>query len=324
MRVGVTGATGFLGSHLCRRLVAGGDQVVVLRRPSSDLRDLEGVAVESVAGEVTEAGPVGDLVHGCDAVFHAAATLVHDPARLAEHERVNVEGSRIVAETCRAQGVGRLVHVSSVAAIGVPEDGRPADEDFRFNVDGPPSSYHVSKKRGEDAVLAEVGRGLDATIVNPSLVVGPYRGSFRRVDVADVVRRHRLVPYFRGGNNFVHVADVVEGVIAALGRGATGQRYILGGENLTYRRMAQIAAEELEVRRLLVPVPGVVTALAGIVGDAVGARTGRRTRFTRERHRLVSLRLFYDSQRAQTELGYRSRPYREIVREFVTSTGATQ
>jgi dihydroflavonol-4-reductase len=307
MRVGVTGATGFLGSHLCRRLQADGHHVIALRRPTSDADDLAGLGVESFVGDVADRKAVADLVRACDAVVHAAAVLSYGRAFAGEHERVNVGGTRVVVDACRAAGVGRLLHVSSVAAIGLAADGRPADERFSSNLDGSGLSYHLSKERAEEVVRNAVGDGLDAVVVNPSTLAGPFGPRFRGGELPAGVLRRRIVPAFVGGSNVVHVEDVVAGALSALERGRTGERYILGGENLTWRRMAEIAAEELGVRRIVVPVPAPVTAVVSRVSPG----------FSRDRHVLASRHLYYDSSKAREELDYKFRPYREIVREYV-------
>ena len=306
MRIGVTGATGFLGTHLCRRLRADGHDVVALRRASSDARVLDELGIESVVADIADRDAVASLVGGCDAVVHAAALLTYGERLAAEHERVNVEGTRVVCDACRSAGVGRLLHVSSVAALGIPGDGPPANESFSSSVDG--LSYHGSKRHAEEIVASAVAEGLDAVVVNPSSLQGPFGGTFRGDRVVIGVRRRRVVPTFVGGVNVVHVEDVVAGAVAALANGRSGERYILGGENLTWRRMAEIAAEELGVRRVFVPVPSPVTAAASRLAAA---------RFSRDRHLLGSRHLYFDSGKAQAELGYRYRPYREIVREYL-------
>jgi dihydroflavonol-4-reductase len=312
VRVAVTGATGFLGSHLCLGLRRQGHDVVVLCRPSSDRRALEASDVEAVIGDLTEPTAVDRLVRGCDAVVHAAATIAYGPRNARSHELVNVGGTRIVAGACVAARVPRLLHVSSVAAVGIPADGRPADETFGWNLADGGLGYHASKLQAEEEIRSAIARGLDAVTVNPGSLLGPHRAGFRGGEVPAAVRRRRLVPYFTGGTNVVHVEDVVAGAMAALARGRRAERYILGGENLTWRRMAEIAAEELGLRRVLVPVPPVATALASRLLPG----------FSRDRHLLASRFLYYSSEKARSELGYAFRPYREIVRECIGRTSA--
>ena len=316
MRVLVTGGTGFLGSHLCVRLVEEGYQVTVLRRPTSDLGSLSRLGVRSAIGDVTDADSVTRAVEGQRFVIHAAALVGSAPA--AVHAVVNETGTRNVAAACRRRGVERLVHVSSVAAIGIPDDRRePADEGFTFNLDGSPLGYHLSKRRAEQAISSAAAEGLDAVIVNPSSIKGPHGRSFRGNEIPNAVRRRLVVPCFSGGTNIVHVGDVVDGVLGALRRGRSGERYILGGENLTWRQLARTAADLIGVRRLFVTVPAILTGAAALSGRAMERLTGHRPRITDDVHFCASRFLFYDSRKAVKELGFRPRPYAQIVREYL-------
>jgi dihydroflavonol-4-reductase len=299
MRVAVTGASGFLGSHVVQRLRSQGHTIVALRRAAAAQPLDDGV--EWVVGDLGDVDAVGRLVAGCDAAVHAAAVLTYWRGAAAAHRRVNVEGTAVVAAAARAAGVARLVHVSSVAAL---------DED-------PSLSYHASKRDAERVVLDEVERGLDAVIVRPATIHGPHRETFRGARLVEGVRRRRVVPHYRGGTSIVHVDDVVDGTLRALERGRTGERYVLAGENHTWRALAQIAAEELGVRRTFVPVPRTATALAALVGETASRFTGRRPPLTRDTHLAASRFLYYDSEQAVRELDYHFRPYREIVREYL-------
>ncbi len=319
MRAAVTGATGFLGSHLCRWLVEEGHAVVALRRRLSDSGELERLGIETVLGEITDPQAVDRLVRGCHAVFHAAALIRYARSLAADHERVNVDGTRIVAAACRRVSSVRLVHVSSVAAIGVPAGERAFDEETAFNAHELP--YHRSKHRAETAVLQEVAAGLDAVIVNPGSILGPWRGGYRGSELSARVARRLVVPYFVGGISTVHVADVVEGMMAALDAGRRGERYILAGENLSWRAMARIAAEEQGIRRVFVPLlRPLPEALA--CARAVLATRGRPGDFGLDSARLSRVHLYYDSTKARDELGYRPRPYREIVRDYLSGSWA--
>ncbi|HEV2098209.1 MAG TPA: NAD-dependent epimerase/dehydratase family protein [Stellaceae bacterium] len=316
MRVLVTGGTGFLGSHLCARLVGEGYEVTVLRRPTSDLGGLSRLGVRSAIGDVTDADSVNRAVDGQRFVIHAAALV--GAASAAVHTAVNETGTCHVAAACRRLGVERLVHVSSVAAVGIPDDRRqPADEGFMFNLEGSPLGYHLSKRRAEQAVSRAAAEGLDAVIVNPSAIKGPHGQYFRGDEIPNAVRRRTVVPCFSGGTNVVHVDDVVDGVLGALRRGRTGERYILGGENLTWRQLARVAADLIGVRRMFVTVPAMMTGAAALSGRTMERLTGHRPRVTDDVHFCASRFLFYDSRKAMTELDFRPRPYAQIVREYL-------
>ncbi len=316
MKILVTGATGFVGSHLCRRLLRDGHPVTILRRSSSDTTILKGLDLNQVIGDVTDADAVVRAVQGQAVVIHAAAHLtywrrVHDV-----QTAINVGGTQNVAEACQ-HFRARLVHVSSVAAIGIPTDqNHRADESFMFNLEQSGLNYHLSKKRAEEVVLQAVANGLDAVIVNPGAGFGPFGKRFRGGEAPSKVQRSKVVSYFLGGINVVHVDDVVDGIVRALQHGRTGERYILGGENWTWRQISECAATLLGVKRIFVPVPSFVTSIASSILEPISNVTGKRPRITHDTHYLAGRFQFYDSSKAQQELGYSPRGYRDIVREF--------
>lgn len=320
MKILVTGATGFLGSHACRRLVESGHRVAVLARPRSDLRALSGLEVARLIGDVRDAAAVDAAARGQDAVVHAAASRERGAPAADTIMRVNVEGTRQVVTACLRHGA-RLLHVSSTAAIGIPLDrNHPADETFTFNLEGCGLPYHVSKHLAEQEVQRGVARGLDAVIVNPSEIHGPFGTGFRGSAVPGRIERSRFVPCFPGGLCVVHVEDVVDGLVAALARGGRGERYILGGENLTHRELAAIAARALGLRRTLVTLPRWVTWLAATASRSATALAGRPV--GRDVHHLTDRFFFYDSAKARRALGFRPRPYVEIAREYAARAGS--
>ncbi len=231
-------------------------------------------------------------------------------------EQVNVEGTRNVAQLCRQEGVKRLLHVSSVAAVGIPDSpDHPANEEFSFNLDGKELPYHFSKRKAEQIVLGEVERGLDAVIVNPASIFGPNGKSYRGSDMFQKVRRTRVVPYFTGGICVVHVEDVVSGIQAALRRGSSGQRYILGGDNITLRSLAELTAAAMGLRRTFVPVSPFVTALAAMILEPWGRLRGRRPYITHVTHYCASRYHYYSSEKAGRTLEYVPRTFRAILEE---------
>ena len=314
MKVLVTGATGFLGSHLCPELRRRGFQVTALRRPTSNSESLMGLDLEFRTADFTDADSLVRAVEGHEVVIHAAAKTGEDDEF---SNRINSEGTRCVARTCREQGVKRLVHVSSVAAIGIPPRGTIADEQFPFNLENSNLRYHISKRRAEDAVLDEVARGLDAVIVNPAFIFGPHGNSFRGGDLIYKVRDRRVVPYFLGGLCVVHVDDVVAGIIAALHDGNPGERYILGGENLTYKELLQQSAAAFGLRRHFLPLWPGATGAAAVVMEMWAKLRHQRPRISFALHRWATRMIFYSSAKAQCRLGYQSRPFSAILQECI-------
>lgn len=318
MKVLVTGATGFLGHHLFRRLVGEGHAVTAFHRSTSNVADLPASGVALAIGDVADADAVRRAVDGQDVVVHAAAHLAYWRGFRDEQSRVNLDGTRNVARACRAAGVGRMVHVSSVAAVGIPAAGDgPADENFPFNLRESGLNYHLSKRQGEEAVNEEVARGLDAVIVNPGSIFGPAHRGYRGGEMMEKVRGKRVVLYFVGGINAVHVEDVVDGIARAMTRGRSGQRYILGGDNVTYRHIVEVAMTQLGQRSMAVPVPPIITGTASAIFESLGRLSGRRPPFTRDTHYCSQRRQFYASDKAQAELGYTARSFETIVGDYL-------
>jgi dihydroflavonol-4-reductase len=249
MKVLVTGSTGFIGSQLVHRLVEMGHSVRAFHRPTSTQRMLEDLPVEHVLGNLTQPETIAAAMQGVEVVFHAAALLGgrEDPGRM---YAVTVEGTRATLQAAAAAGVTKFVHTSSVAALGIPEQpqvkgGKPLlmNENHTWNDRPQHWPYAYAKYLAELEVQRAIAAGLDAVIVNPSMVYGP--GDVYRTSTSLVMQiaHQRLHFVTQGGLNIVHISDVVDGHIAALERGRCGERYILGGENIAIPEMVKRIAE---------------------------------------------------------------------------------
>jgi dihydroflavonol-4-reductase len=300
----VTGATGFIGSNLSAQLVAQGARVRILRRSSSDLRILDGIPVQHCPGDLADPVSLRRAMTGCDVVYHAAALVSFKKGDRRRQHEVNVEGTRALVEACLAEHVPRLVHVSSIAAIGHPQPGEVATEETAFNW-GSISAYRETKHMAEGEVLKGVERGLSAVIVNPSVVVGERDIHFHGGEILRSVKRGLVRFYPEGGMNVAYVGDVVEGMIAAAQKGRTGNRYILGGENLSYRdvftRAARLIGGPAPIGRL---PSGMLHSSARLVETVCGwlnldpPITGEMVAGTTRNN-------WYSSDKAVRELGYR-------------------
>ncbi|HEY8497929.1 MAG TPA: NAD-dependent epimerase/dehydratase family protein [Limnochordales bacterium] len=320
MRVLVTGATGFVGRFLVRALVAQGYDVTALVRASSPRERLQGLPVRLVVADLTQPRCLEGVMEGIDWVFHVAGDLSWWRGHRARQWAVNVEGTRrVVAEALRA-GVKRLVYTSSVAAVGFPEDGRVADEDFPFNGHRLGLQYAISKWEAEQRVLEGVARGLDAVIVNPATILGddaPRPGS-----LVDLAARGRLPVWVEGGTNFCDIDDVVAGHLAAAERGRTGQRYILGGHNVSFRDLIGALCRAAGVRPPRRRAPAAAVRLAAWVLEGVGAVMRREPLLTRDLARLAGKEIYYSSGRAVRELGYAITPLDQTVEKAVRRQAA--
>jgi dihydroflavonol-4-reductase len=265
---------------------------------------------------------VEKAVAGAEVVFHAAAHGIYWGRHKKIQNQVNIEGTKNVVEACQKHAVKRLIFVSSITAIGIPDSAeQPANEDFPFNLERSSLNYHISKKRAEEIVLDAVATGFDAVIVNPSNIWGPHGEIYRVADHVEKVRNKRFIPYFTGGICIVHVDDVVDGIMAAFHRGKAGERYILGGENLPLRSVAQLAASAQALRPSFVPVPSFVSWLAAAAGESMALVSHRRPHITFVTHQLASRFQYYDSSKAKRELGFEARDFKTILAECVSFLG---
>jgi len=305
VKVLVTGSSGFVGSNLCRALIAQGHQVRAFHRPTSMLRLLDGLPVEHVIGDLTQPEGLPSAMEGVDAVFHAAAWMGgHDqPGR---QYAVTVEGTRSVLQAARKAGVARVVHTSSVAALGIPRNGPDPssalmNENHAWNYRPDYYPYGYAKYLAEQEVQKFVASGLDVVIVNPTLVFGPgdlYRQS---ASIITQVAERRVSAAIEGGINCVHIDDVVAGHLAAFECGKTGERYILGGENLTHLQMLQMIASVVKA-----PPPNLVLPTWLVRSMAVPAQwfqTFLNLPIDAALLRLSGFYFFYDLSKASNELG---------------------
>ena len=319
MRVFITGATGFVGGAVVRRLVEAGHQVRALVRPTSDLRQLEGLEVERIVGDLADEEALRQGMAGCDWVFHVAALYSFWGHPWEAFHEVNVEGTRRVLEIAREGGVARIVYTSSIAALGFNRDRTPATEETPVTLEDKIGHYKRSKFLAEQVALEFARQGTPVVIVNPAapVGVGDYKPTPTGQMIVDFLHG-RMFGYVDAGMNIVDVEDVAEGHLLAAERGRVGERYILGGENLSLKEVLDILAE-VSGRppvRLRIPYPVALgwayvdVALARLIPGRVPSATPEKVRISRQPE-------YYDSSKAMRELGYRPRPAREALRKAV-------
>jgi dihydroflavonol-4-reductase len=295
----VTGATGFLGSHVCRALAARGGRVRALRRSTSRLTALEGLRLELVTGDLLEPDSLAHAMRGVDVVFHVAAESAYwrNPGEVL---RAAVVGTHNVIEAALRAGVRKVVLTSSVAALGVPARGELLTESHTFNLPQSEFPYGYAKRQSELTALRLAEGQLHLVIVNPSIVLGP--GDVNRISGSILIETARGLSfaYNGGGVNVVHIDDVAEGHLAAAERGRAGERYILGGENVTHRQMLTEAARIAGRRPPWLRIPNAaVPPLAALVDFAGRFMT---TPLNGAQLRMSRHRLWVDTSRARHEL----------------------
>ncbi|WP_226042292.1 NAD-dependent epimerase/dehydratase family protein [Natrinema sp. DC36] len=307
----VTGATGFLGSRLCDRLLAEGWTVRGLSRPTSDRGDLDDV--EWYVGDIFDDETLRDLVDGADAVFHLAGIGLWSAGPDTVRE-VNRDGTERVLEACRDGDVGRVVFTST-SGTRRPKNGSDfADE---TDVSEPIGAYQASKAEAEELVDRYAETDGDAVTVHPTSIFGPGDEEFTAQLLAMGVEP-TMPAYLPGGLSIVGVSDVVDGILAAYEHGTSGEHYILGGENLTYDRAVSRIADAAGGSPARIRVPAAAIQAAGPVAEVVDAVADRRMfPFDRKMATLATQRLFYSSRKASEEIGYEYQPLEAHVPEVM-------
>jgi dihydroflavonol-4-reductase len=305
----VTGASGFVGAAVARALLREGWQVRVLVRGTSVRTNLQDLPVEIAVGDLTVAASLSAAVTGCDALFHVAADYrlgAPDPAEL---YATNVEGTRNLLEAAVVAGVAKIVYTSSVATMGIRTDRVPGDERTPVALENMIGHYKRSKYLGEQVVMEAAAAGTPVVIVNPSTPIGP--GDVKPTPTGQVVldaAAGRMPAYVDTGLNIVHVDDVATGHLLAFHRGRVGERYILGGEDMTLKQILVYIAGVVGRSPPRVRLPYAAILPIAYVAEAIAKVTGRSGRVTLEGVRMSRKIMFFSSAKAVSELGYSWRP----------------
>ena len=343
MKAFVTGATGFLGSHVARVLAEQGAELRLLVRPTSDLRNLDGLNADRVVGDLRDSASLEKALTGCDVVFHVAADYrlwVRDPD---EMYRSNVEGTRSLLKAARKQGVRRVVYTSSVATMGFISNhataelrsagqvrapaptqtgtatSRVADEESPVSLADMIGPYKRSKFMAEQVAVDAARSGVDVVIVNPSTPIGErdIKPTPTGRIVVDFLKR-KFPAYMETGLNLVDATECARGHVQALEKGRSGERYILGGENLTLKEILDRLAAITGLPSPTVKVPYLVALAGGIFYEMVSGRLlGREPRATIDEVRMARKMMFVNSAKAERELGWRAVPVDGALRRSV-------
>ncbi|MBP9021305.1 MAG: NAD-dependent epimerase/dehydratase family protein [Syntrophobacterales bacterium] len=319
MKTLITGATGFVGSAVLRKLVSVGHDVRALVRPQSDRRNLLELPIEIVHGDLRDRSSLEKAVKGCSVLFHVAADYRFWVPRPDELYEVNVTGSRNIVLAAADAGVERIVYTSSVAVLGSNKDESPADEETPVTLAHMIGHYKRSKFLAEAEIRELVkSRGLPVVIVNPSTVVGPRdikpTPSGRMIiDAAS----GRMPAYVDTGLNFVHVEDVAEGHLLALERGRVGERYILGGANLTLKEALSEIASIAGRKPPRIRLPHNLVLVVAAIAEAWSKVSGKEPWVNLTSVRLARKKMYFSTEKAQRELGYRPRSIRDAFHDAI-------
>jgi dihydroflavonol-4-reductase len=319
MKVFLTGATGFIGAHVAKHLAAEGAQLRVLVRPTSNLANLEGLQAETIVGDLLQPESLRSSIRGCEALMHVAADYrlwVRNPQTMYAS---NVEGTRSLLRIAREEGVARVVYTSSVATMGFKEDGTIIDETTPVLLADMVGHYKRSKFMAEQVAIEAARDGQQVIILNPTTPIGPQdiKPTPTGRIVVDFLNR-KFPAYVDTGLNLVDVAEVARAHAAALKKGRSGERYILGGENLTLKQILDKMSAITGLPSPAMKVPHAVAMIFAFFDETITGRIlGREPRATVEAVRMGRKKMFASSAKAQRELDFRIVPVYEALRAAI-------
>lgn len=309
MNVLVTGATGFIGGAVARALLRAGVNVRVLARPDADMRNLNGLSVERVAGDLRDPASLRKALAGCRQLYHVAAHYALWAKRPSIFYDVNVTGTRNLMEAACDVGTERIVYCSTIGAIGLPPDGGLGTEETPVSLSQMAGHYKRSKYLAEQAVLRMAEAGLPVVIVNPSAPVGA--GDVKPTPTGQVIvdfMKGRMPAYIDTGMNIVDVDDVAQGHLLAMQKGRIGERYILGGANLTLREVFAILSRLTGMKAPTLKLPRLAVLPLAYVNQWMANVTGRPPRIPLEGVKMAKYKMHYDCSKAVRELGLPQTP----------------
>jgi dihydroflavonol-4-reductase len=314
LKILVTGASGFIGTHLIPQLVQLGHDVRTMSRGSAIPARLAGLKIEHVYGDVSNPEAVKSAVRGCKIVYHLAGLVSYKKKDQARQYGTNVLGTRYVMAACLQAGVERVVHTSSVAALGIPKDDTMGTEDLAYNLSGKGLGYCDTKHEAEQEVLQAYKDGLNVVMLNPGIIFGEGDTHPHHHAIFAAMSKGSLIGVPPGGVTFSDINDVVKAEVACIERGKAGERYVIVSANLTYMEAAAIFAKVAGSRPPLFAVPGPLISLAGFLSEEILPAFGIIPPLTRQNAWLSRYKIFFSSEKAVQELGISFTPFEETVR----------
>ena len=318
MKILFTGGSGYIGSAVVREILNNGGKAKVLARETDDLRNLDGLDVDLVYGDITDFHSIKDALRGCDRVFHLAAIYaiwLPDPKMM---YWVNVQGTKNVLEACLQKKIKKVVYTSSVAALGAHGKGRPADESAQFNLWRTRDDYYISKFRAEQAALDYFRRGLPVVIVNPTNPCGP-RDMMPTPNGQLIINiiNGKLPGYVDGGINVSDIDDTAKGHVLAMEKGEPGEKYVLGNTNVSVKEYFDLIAQIGGGKSPSIKIPRAVAVGSGYLYQLLAAITRKPPVTTAAWVRVGSEYSFWDSSKAVNELGMPQTPIRESIQNAI-------
>jgi dihydroflavonol-4-reductase len=314
----VTGGTGFLGSHIARKLAQRGERVKILLRRTSRTSNIENIDAERVYGDILDVGSVKVALKGCDTIYHVAGFVSSKKADYKKMEDINVRGTINVLSAALEEGVKRAVYTSSVAAIGVDPGGGIANEDTPFTLEGRGIQYVNTKYHAEIEALKLCEKGLPLVVVNPSIVIGSGDIYLSSTGFILWYCKRKFPGYIETGGNIVDVEDVAEGHILASEKGKLGERYILGNKNGSLKELFGLLEKITGIPTPKMKIPYSLALTIGFIAERMfRVSSPSFVSFDVDSVRILSLKWYFDSSKAVRELGFSQTPIEETLEKTV-------
>ncbi len=314
----VTGGTGFLGANLTVELVKRGHNVRIFYREGDHHPFLDNLEVQHFAGDIRDKDLLKKAVAGCDAVFHTVGNASFWKSDRPIQELVNVKGTENILTVAKAAGVKRVVHTSSINALGIPDPGTIGDENTAFNWESYDFNYATTKKKSEDVALSFNAPDFEVVVVNPGTIFGKGDINVNTGSYVKAIKNGQGYFTASGGTNCVSVDDVVKGHILAMEKGRPGEKYILGGENLTMVQLFKLIGTELGLSfHPVIEIPKVIAMGVSTINEFFFKLINKRTNLVPESVQVGYLKLFYSSAKAERELDYSAQPLNVAIREGI-------
>ncbi len=314
MKILVTGASGFIGQHLVPKLAQLGHDVRTMSRASAQPAEFDRLKIEHLYGDVANPESVKSAVRGCEIVYHLAGLVSYKNKDRARQFGTNVLGTRHVVAAALEAGVKRLVHTSSVAAMGLPSPRTIGTEALEYNLAGRGLSYCDTKHEAELEVLKGCEDGLNAIILNPGIIFGEGDTHPHHHAIFAAISKRSLIAVPPGGVTFSDIQDVIAAELACLDHGRSGERYAVVSANLTYAEAAAVFARVTGKRRAIIPLPGTILSLAGFLSEQVLPRFGIYLPLTMQNAWLAQRKIFFTSEKAEQELGIQFTSFEETLK----------
>jgi dihydroflavonol-4-reductase len=315
MKIFVTGPDGLLGSNIVRELLAQGYEVRAMVQPGRKVKTLDGLPIEKVEGDLLNAENMRALMKGCQYALHGAASTAMWPDRNPMVRKVNIEGTRNVLDACKANGIERLVYIGTANTFGYGTKEKPGTENDAYKAHEFANDYMDSKYEAHQLVMQYVKDGLNAVVVNPTFMLGPFDSAPSSGAMILAVYHQQVPGYAPGGKNYICVKDAAKAAVNAIKMGRTGESYILGNENLNFKEAFEKIAHACGVKAPKRRVPKFALLLYGRFGSMMASLRKKAPQVSYTMAKISCAEFYYSSEKAQKEIGLPQTPIEDGIRE---------